>query len=123
VGNSGISQQFGLREKEHNAATVNVSAKAPIAGTRITASYGWMDSHSIVPNHVFTTQNTSLSPGFNFSVRQPLPSFFGMPGRLELTADLRNLLAQGYVPCDSEGRRLLIVQSPRAVRGGLSFTF
>jgi hypothetical protein len=116
-------QQFFLQEKNHNAAAVNVNAKAPIAGTRISASYGWMDSRAVVPNHIFTTQSTSMSPGLNFSVRQPLPSFFGMPGRLELTADLRNLMAQGYVPFDSTGHRLLIVQSPRSVRGGLSFTF
>jgi hypothetical protein len=121
-GDGGMQQLF-LREKNHNAAAVNVSAKAPIAGTRIRASYGWMDSSSFIPGHIFTTQNTSLSPGFNFSIRQPLPSFFGMPGRLELTADLRNLLAQGYVPFDSTGHRLLLVQSPRTVRGGLSFTF
>ncbi|HEY1945753.1 MAG TPA: carboxypeptidase-like regulatory domain-containing protein [Bryobacteraceae bacterium] len=123
LGISGGGQQFFLREQNHNAATVNLSAKAPIAGTRIIASYGWADSRSFVPNHIFTTQNMTLSPGLNFSIRQPLPSFFGLPGRLALTADLRNLLAQGYVPFDSTGHRLLIVQSPRSVRGGLSFTF
>ena len=128
VGNGGFGlgnsdQQNFLQAGNRNVATVNLNAKAPVSGTRITASYGWMDSHSMVPSHVFTTQSTTLSPGFNFTVRQPLPSFFGMPGRLELTADLRNLLAQGYIPFDSEGHRLQIVQSPRAVRGGLSFTF
>jgi hypothetical protein len=122
LGSSG-GQQFFLREQNHNAATVNLSAKAPVAGTRINASYGWTDSRSFVPGHIFTTQNMTLSPGLNFSIRQPLPSFFGMPGRLALTADLRNLMAQGYVPFDSTGHRLLIVQSPRSIRGGLSFTF
>jgi hypothetical protein len=119
----GGAQQLRLRELNRNTASVNISARAPVAGTRIRASYGWVDSRAVIPNHYFTTQNASLSPGLNFSVRQPLPSFFGMPGRLELTADLRNLLAQGYVPFDSAGHRLLIVQSPRSVRGGLSFTF
>jgi hypothetical protein len=119
---SGVQQHF-LRESNHNAATVSVGAKIPLSFTRVIAGYGWMDSRSIVPGHIFTTQNAALSPGLNFSVRQPLPSFFGLPGRLELTADLRNLLAQGYVPFDSAGHRLLIVQSPRTVRGGLSFTF
>jgi hypothetical protein len=47
-----------------------------------------------------------------------------MPGRLELTADLRNLLAQGYIPLEAgDGRRLLIVQAPRSIRGGLNFVF
>ncbi len=119
---NGVQEQF-LRGGNHNAAAVNFNAKAPVAGTRIAASYGWIESHAIVPSHVFTTQSTSLSPGLNFAIRQPLPSFFGLPGRLELTADLRNLLAQGYVPFDSGGHRLLIVQSPRSLRGGLSFTF
>ena len=47
-----------------------------------------------------------------------------MIGRLEASADLRNLLAQGYLPLAAgDGRRLLLVQSPRALRGGLSFIF
>jgi len=38
--------------------------------------------------------------------------------------DLRNLLAQGYVPVlDQDGRTVYLVQSARAVRGGLNFTF
>jgi hypothetical protein len=57
-------------------------------------------------------------------IRQPLPSLFGMPGRLEITADVHNLLAQGYLPLYAgDGRRVLIVQSARAIRGGLNFIF
>ncbi len=83
-----------------------------------------MDSGTVVPRHVFTTQSTYVEPGLNIDVRQPLPSFFGMPGHLELTADLRNLLAQGYLPFNTgDGHTLLIVQAPRAIRGGLNFIF
>ncbi len=47
-----------------------------------------------------------------------------MPGRLEATADLRNLLAQGYLPIrTADGRDVFLIHSPRAVRGGLSFIF
>jgi hypothetical protein len=57
-------------------------------------------------------------------VRQPLPGFLGFGGRLELTAEVRNLLAQGYVPVTTaDGRTLLLVQAPRALRGGVSFVF
>jgi hypothetical protein len=43
---------------------------------------------------------------------------------MEATADLRNLLAQGYLPMTfAGGQRLLLVQTPRSVCGGLSFIF
>jgi hypothetical protein len=38
--------------------------------------------------------------------------------------DLRNLLAQGYVPVlGSDGHTVYLVQSARAVSGGVAFTF
>ncbi len=57
----------------------------------------------------------------NVCVRQPIPGF---GGRVEATADIRNILAQGYLPLTTaDGQRILLVQNPRSVRGGLSFTF
>jgi hypothetical protein len=113
-----------LQQQSHNVANAALNLKAPKTSTKFSANYGWMDGNAIIPRHVFTTQNTSISPGFNVSVKQPLPSLFGMPGHLELSADLRNLLAQGYLPVnDGGGRSLLVVQSPRAIRGGLNFIF
>ena len=39
-------------------------------------------------------------------------------------ADLRNLLAEGYVPLlTPQGRRVYLLHTPRSVRGGLSFIF
>jgi hypothetical protein len=46
-----------------------------------------------------------------------------MPGRLEATAELQNGLAQGYLPISQGGQQVMLVQSPRALRGGLSFIF
>jgi hypothetical protein len=38
--------------------------------------------------------------------------------------EMRNLLAQGYLPIETAaGRRIILTQTPRAVRGGLSFIF
>jgi hypothetical protein len=120
---SGGQQRF-LNSGTYNIASANVKAVSPVTGTRIWADYGWVDDRAIIPGHVFTTQNTYVTPGLNVLVRQPLPSFFGMPGRLELTADLRNLLAQGYIPlATGDGRTLLVVQAPRSIRGGLNFVF
>jgi hypothetical protein len=118
------SQQSFLENTSHNVAAANLQGQIPRSGMRFSANYGWVDTGVVVPRHIFTTQNTTIAPGLNVQFRQPLPSFFGLPGRFELTADLRNLLAQGYLPIDTGGNhRLLIVQSPRAIRGGLNFIF
>jgi hypothetical protein len=121
---SGAAQERFPDLKNHNFATANMQIRAPVSGTRISANYGWFDSGAVIPRHVFTTQNIYAEPGLNMMIRQPLPSLFGMPGRLEITADVHNLLAQGYLPLNTgDGHRVLIVQSPRAVRGGLNFIF
>jgi hypothetical protein len=121
---SGAIQESFLNLKNHNFATANLQIRAPVSGTRISANYGWFDSGAVIPRHVFTTQNVYAEPGLNMMIRQPLPSLLGMPGRLEITADVHNLLAQGYLPVYAgDGRKLLIVQSPRAIRGGLNFIF
>ena len=121
-GRSFANDSTFLRMGLHDVAGANFRASIPAFGTRITAGYGWVDAGSVVPLHVFTTQSNVVSPGLNFGLQQPLPSLFGLPGRLTLTADMRNLLAQGYIPVGSGGQ-LLVVQSPRAIRGGLNLTF
>ena len=77
-----------------------------------------------MPMHFSLTQNYSSEPGLNIHFRQPLPSFAGLPGRVEATADLQNLMAQGYVSLTAPGgQHMLLTQNPRALRGGLSFIF
>ncbi|MFL6351721.1 MAG: carboxypeptidase regulatory-like domain-containing protein [Bryobacteraceae bacterium] len=123
AGSGGVRERF-LDLKNHNLASANLQFRAPVSGTRIAANYGWFDSGAVIPRHTFTTQNIYAEPGLNLMIRQPLPSLFGMPGRLEITADLHNLLAQGYLPLyAADGHELLIVQAPRAIRGGLNFIF
>jgi hypothetical protein len=114
-----------MNTQDHNFASMGVRARIPKSGTRLSAHYGWTDPRAAIPLHTFTTQNVSYAPGLNIAVRQPLPSLFGMPGHLELTGDLRNLLSQDYLPFGSSagGNQLLIVEAPKAIRGGLSLTF
>jgi len=105
-------------------ASARASAKLPVTGTVITGSYQWMDyNKTIMPDHFYLTQSPYAEPGLNIRVRQPIPSVLGMPGRLEATAELQNGLAQGYLPVTEGGQRVTLVQSPRALRGGLSFIF
>lgn len=118
------SAQGMLLQENHNTAAVDVKAKAPVVGTRVLVNYGWVDGNAVIPRHIFVTQNSLAQPGFNILIRQPLPQICSMGGHFELTADLYNLLAQGYLPVNSgDGQKLLIVQAPRAIRGGLKFVF
>jgi hypothetical protein len=104
--------------------SARASARIPVTGTIITGSYQWMDyNNTIMPDHFYLTQSPYTEPGLNVRVRQPIPSVPGMPGRLEATAELQNGLAQGYLPVTEGGQRVTLVQSPRALRGGLSFIF
>jgi len=53
-------------------------------------------------------------------IRQPIPG----ARHIEATAELQNLLAQGYLPLYTpDGQRILLVQTPRSIRGGFSFIF
>jgi hypothetical protein len=101
-----------------------VNAVVPWLGTRVSASYQWTDSRALTPTHIYFTQPSLADPGLNIRIRQPIPPVFGMPGRFEATAEMRNLLAQGYLPVQTaSGRILILTQAPRAIRGGLSFIF
>jgi hypothetical protein len=116
-----------LRSNTHTTQRFWASARAsttlPVIGTKISGSYQWTDYSTIMPSHFYLTQSTYPEPGLNIRVRQPIPSFPGIPGRLEATAELRNGLAQGYLPISDGTQRVLLIQQPRALRGGLSFIF
>jgi hypothetical protein len=123
IGDIGRDASTFLQRDKHPVASLSIRSTLPLLNTRFTGSYEYVSGDAIVPRHVFSTQNLYGEPGLNILIRQPLPSFFGM-GRLEISADLRNLLAQGYLPITgSDGRQTLLVQAPRAVRGGLNFIF
>jgi hypothetical protein len=60
----------------------------------------------------------------NIFLRQPIPGTGFLPGHMDAVVDIRNLLAQGYVPViGQDGRTVYLVQSARTVRGGVAFTF
>jgi hypothetical protein len=113
-----------LKSGERNWATAGVTATLPILGTRLTSSYSWTDYSVMMPGHLFLTEQAFPETGLNLGLKQPIPGLFGMPGRLEISIDARNMLAQGYLPLrTADGQQFLLIQSPRALRGGLSFIF
>jgi hypothetical protein len=106
------------------AVTTQVSGVSPWTGTQFSASYQWTDRHSATASHFFTTQRARAEAGLNFYVRQPIRTFSLVPVRMEASADLRNLLAEGYLPFSmSDGRQVFLMHTPRSFRGGLSFIF
>jgi len=124
ISNNADDLRSRIHAQHRQALTTQVAGTVRQTGTRFLMSYQFSDYRSATSGHLYSTQPTHPEPGLNGYLRQPIPNFSGLPGRMELTADLRNLLAQGYLPFDlPDGRRLLLMRTPRSVRGGLNFTF
>lgn len=114
-----------IRSEHQQAVTWRLAATAPGSGTQLIASYQWAaDTRAVMPGWLYSTQSLRPLPGMNLYVRQPIPILSALPWRMEATADLRNLLAQGYLPLTAaNGQPIVLVQMPRSFRGGLSFIF
>ena len=94
----GIGKMLGARWSNHASATCGEDA--------FNASPGQTD------------------PYLSVFIRQPIPGTSFIPAKMDALLDLRNLLAQGYVPVmGQDGRTVYMVQSARSLRGGLAFTF
>jgi hypothetical protein len=107
------------------AATARLTARAPWTGTHLIASYQVTGDHRWAsPGHGYSTDSVRQMPGLNLYLRQSIPGLSMLPWRMEATADLRNMLAQGYLSLGAAGgQQVLLVENPRSVRGGLSFIF
>lgn len=125
VSNSPDELRSMIHAGRKHAATTRITATSPWTGTHLIASYQWSgDRRWAMPGHLYSTQAVRPNPGLNLYIRQPIPGLSILPWRMEATADLRNMLAQGYLPLGTaSGQRVLLVETPRSFRGGLSFIF
>ena len=113
-----------LNEHESHAMTAKVTGTLPGARTHWMASYRWMNGSALTPVDMFNVSPGEADPYLNIFVRQPLPQTKFIPAKMEAVVDVRNLLAQGYIPVMSQdGGTVYLVQSARTIRGGVSFTF
>lgn len=113
-----------MRADRQTWLATRVAGVIPGIGTRVSGAYQFTGYGAWSPTHLYLTHGFQPELGLNIQIRQPLPSVPFWSGRLEATAELRNLLAQGYVPVTTpEGRTLYLIQNPRSIRGGLSFIF
>ena len=117
------ARQF-LTTRRRQTLSAKFSGKLPGCRTRWTTSYGWVSGRALTPVDMFNTSAGQSDPYLNVFLKQPLPGFSFLPVHLEAMLDLRNLMAQGYVPVlGQDGRTVYLVQSARSVRGGVAFTF
>jgi len=113
-----------LEQVWRQSAALKLNGCLRHSNTKWIASYRWTSGQSLLPVDLFNASAGQADPFLNLFIRQPLPHFHGMPGNMEALIDVRNLLAQGYVPViGPDGSTVYLVQSARSVRGGLAFTF
>jgi hypothetical protein len=125
VSNSPDELRSMIRAGRRKSATARITAVSPWTGTHLIASYQMTGDHRWAsPGHLYATGAVNPMPGLNLYLRQPIPRIPMLPWRMEATADLRNMLAQGYLPLGvAGGQSLMLVETPRSFRGGLSFIF
>jgi Carboxypeptidase regulatory-like domain len=117
-----LAQRLGT-DREHSLAA-KLAGYIPMAGTRWIASYKWTSGNPVSVVDAFNASPGQADPYLSIFIRQPLPGTSFIPGKMDALIDLRNLLAQGYVPAvGQDGRPVYIVQSARSLRGGLAFSF
>jgi hypothetical protein len=113
-----------LKAAQRHAVSARLSGHLPHCRTQWSTSYGWTSGRALTPVDMFNVSPGQSEPYLNAYVRQPLPTLGFLPVKMEAMIDVRNLLAQGYVPVmGADGQTVYLVQSARSVRGGLAFTF
>jgi len=112
-----------MRMERRHAMAAKFSGTVPGCKTQWMASYLWTSGSALTPVDVFNSSAGQAAPFLNVFLRQPVPTSF-LAGHMDILVDLRNLLAQGYVPVmGQDGRTVFLVQSARSVRGGVAFNF
>jgi len=124
---SNVALQDARRDtfvRDRHTASAKFSGTLPGVRTRWITSYRWISGQALTPVDMFNQSAGQSDPYLNIFIRQPIPGTGFLPGHMDAVVDIRNLLAQGYVPVmGQDGRTVYLVQSARTVRGGVAFTF
>ncbi|HKT88738.1 MAG TPA: carboxypeptidase-like regulatory domain-containing protein [Candidatus Sulfotelmatobacter sp.] len=114
------AQQWITTQRRH-AVAAKFSGTLARTHTRWIASYRWVNGSTITPVDMFNASAGQSDPFLNVFIRQPLPC---LGGHVEALIDVRNLLAQGYVPVlGQDHQTVYLVDSARSIRGGVAFNF
>jgi len=117
------ARRDSLVRNRHTAAA-KFSGTLPGTKTRWITSYRWISGQALTPVDMFNASAGQSDPYLNVYLRQPIPGTGFLPCHMDAVVDVRNLLAQGYVPLlGQDGRTVYLVQSARSIRGGVAFSF
>lgn len=113
-----------ISTERRQAVAAKFSGTVPRTHTQWIASYRWVNGPALTPVDMFNASPGHSDAFLNLFVRQPIPTMGFLPAHMEALIDLRNLLAQGYVPViGQDGQTVYFVQSARSVRGGVTINF
>ncbi len=116
--------QRWITTTRHQALAANFAGTIHRTHTRWIASYRWVNGAPLTAVDMFNASPGRTDPFLNLFVRQPIPTLGFLPAHMDAVIDLRNLLAQGYVPVIAQdGQTVYLVQAARSVRGGVAITF
>ena len=115
-------QWIGTQRRQAIAA--KLSGTTGRTHTSWIASYRWINGQALTPVDMFNASPGQADAFLNLFIRQPIPTLGFLPAHMDAMIDVRNLLAQGYVPVlGQDGQTVYLVQSARSVRGGVTINF
>ena len=117
-----VSLNESLRTRPRHSVAAKLSYRVPRMGTHLGSSYKWINGSTVSRQDPYGEVLYDIDPFLNLSVRQPLPIVI-RGGKLELIADMRNVLAQGYLSVNTADGRVCLIPARQMIRGGLSFQF
>jgi hypothetical protein len=107
-----------------SAVTLKLAGQVPSTHTHVICSYRRLNRPAATVLDPYDDSAAQSDSYLNVFVRQPLPRLPLVASRMEALAEMHNLLAQGYIPVlMSDGQSFYLLQSARAFRGGVSFSF
>lgn len=111
-----------LQNETAQAASVALRGKVLRSGTAVQAEYRWQPSRTLTQVNAY---NSAPDEAFlSFMLRQRLWCGRILPAGVDAVVQATNLLEQGYTPVLApDGHTLFLAQVPRAVMGGLAFSF
>ncbi len=107
----------------HTAAALSgtLQMKARRTGTSVDVTYRWQPAHTLTQVDAYDTGPDEAYLGFRF--RQRVWAGRRLKG-LNAVVEATNLLSEGYEPIlGPDGQILFLAQMPRALQGGLAFSF
>jgi hypothetical protein len=119
---AGALLRDSLNMRYRHSVGGRVSGRVRHSKTEFHAGYKWLSGPALTHQDSYGEAFYDLDPYLSVGIRQPLPGNL-WSCRWEFMADVRNLLAQGYIPVTTQDGSVMLVSASRSFRGGLSFQF